>query len=128
MTPLLHSCIQIAAGAVLMFLLISWSVGRVFVRENLRRIVFRKLAKMWPDTYEQALVHTQLMNPEPVRRPRVSEYDTLPEIRFAVCERCEIPWVVEENGLLGAHPLINAKGEQIGQCPGSGTNRYFEVK
>ncbi len=91
------------------------------LRYPMRRLeVFRLLAKHFPEDYERALLHTQV-----VGHGNEDEEFTLEPIEFGLCEHCLFPWPIDEGKLI-THPIPT---KMIGTvCPGSETKDYHVEK
>jgi len=81
---------------------------------SLQREWFRTLAKHFPESLEAALRHEHVMHPP---------HDTFPEITFGTCDICHLPYPLEADHLI-RHSRFDAKGNDLGKCPGSGTDGY----
>lgn len=68
---------------------------------------FRRLAHVWPEEFERALLDAQLMS------------QSVESIEFKVCKHCEFPWPLENGKLIEhSHPM-----HHVG-CEGSKTKDY----
>jgi hypothetical protein len=88
-------------------------LGRTFTHPGARLRFYRKLASLYPDTFERAWQH------ENVLHPRVDDL-----IAFETCAHCLLPWPVQDDGRFGEHPLFDERVSRE-QCPGSSTRDYL---